>query len=436
MSIESVKARFTKFFTENIGLKILSLLIAVFLWFIVINITDPVIPKTYKNVPVDIINSEVITNSGRTLEILDDSDIISNVIIKAPRSVIRELGNSTDQLKAIADMRYLSADETSVPISFTVTKYADKIESVNPSKEDISVRIENRKTVMLPISATTSGEIESGYVVGNISQDQNQVRVSGPQSIISQISYASVDVQVTGFKEKISTYADIVLYDKDGEEIESKNVELSVGSVRVDVEILATKRVAISLESSGNPAEGYATTGVIESDVDSIIIAGTPAAIDRLDTVRIPAGQLNVNGLSSSLKTVINVVDYLPVGVRLADTSFSGLINVTVYIEEYQEKTFSVYLRNIEVRNIPDGFKSTKWDDDNDYVEFVLVGLNQNLEKVQISQLNFAVDFTDYELMNDISGFKPGTYELPLLMDLPEGVWIKEAVDVSVILNK
>ena len=109
---------------------------------------------------------------------------------------------------------------------------------------------------------------------------------------------------------------------------------------------------------------------------------------------------------------------------------------MTVYIEEYKEQSVSVYLRNIEVTGIPDGFSSTEWAESKDYVEFVLVGLAQDLEQIQLSQLNFTVDFNDYALMNDISGFKAGIYELPLLLDLPDDVWMKEPVEVKVRLVK
>ena len=133
---------------------------------------------------------------------------------------------------------------------------------------------------------------------------------------------------------------------------------------------------------------------------------------------------------------MVDINDYLPSRVRLADSSFNGLVDVAVYIEPIQEKTVSVFLRNIEVENIPDGFSSTEWEEKNDYVEFTLMGLSQNLENVQLSQLDFMVDFSDYALMNDISGFRPGIYKLPLVLDLPEGVWMKEPVEVSVRLLK
>ena len=68
-----LKDKFTKkTITQNIGLKLMSLAVAVILWFIVVNLTDPVITQTYKNVPVRILNADIITDNAKTLEVVDE----------------------------------------------------------------------------------------------------------------------------------------------------------------------------------------------------------------------------------------------------------------------------------------------------------------------------------------------------------------------------
>ncbi|MBQ3891068.1 MAG: hypothetical protein II740_06930, partial [Lachnospiraceae bacterium] len=118
-----LKDKFTKkTITQNIGLKLMSLAVAVILWFIVVNLTDPVITQTYKNVPVRILNADIITDDAKTLEVVDDTAVVPSVTIKASRTTIQELGNSIDSIVATADMKDLSADGKSVPIEFTTTK--------------------------------------------------------------------------------------------------------------------------------------------------------------------------------------------------------------------------------------------------------------------------------------------------------------------------
>lgn len=434
---KNLKERLKNLFTQNIGLKLIAFVVAVIMWFVVVNATDPAGTTRYSNVQVTLLNEDIISSAGKVLQIVDGSNVLSSVVVKAPRSVIRELGTTNSYLMVTADLRNLSSDGTRVPIIANTTKYSDKVESIHLSEEYVYVDIEDRKTIQLPVKATTSGELESGYVLGKITQATNQVRVSGPESVINKIKTASVDVQVTGFTEKISTSADIVLYDENGDVIKNDHLNMNVSSVKVDVDILATKKIPVTYSVSGTPAEGYELTGMLEADTEEIAIAGTPEVLARINSLDIPGEALNVNGLTSSLHAVINLMNYLPEGISFVDSSFYGKVNAVVYIEGYEEETYSVYLRNIEVINVPDGFSDTEWSLKKDYIEFTLVGLAQNLEKVQLSELNFTVDFSDYELMNDITGFKTKTvYELPLLMDLPEGVKIKEPVSIGVTLVK
>ena len=430
-----IKEKFTKQkITENLGLKIVSLIVAVVLWFIVVNVTDPVVTQTYKNVPVRVLNSSTITNNSKTLEVLNDTSVISSVVIKAPRSVIQELGTTIDNVVATADMNNLSQDGTSVPIEVTTSKYSDKVDSIRASIDTMYVNIEARKSIQLPLLATTSGEIESGFILGNVEPNQNQVRVSGPDSVISTIKSAYVDVEVTGFTSDISTQSDIVLYDADGNVVDASNLEMNVDSVRVDVEILATKKVPIYYSTSGLPAEGYAVTGEMECSPETITIAGSQSVIENTTYVGIPASELNITGQAGDMMAVLNIADFLPDGTRLGDASYNGKATITVYIEPLKNETYATYLRNVNIENVPEGFSAAVLDEE-DSISFTLTGLAQDLEKLQVSELNFHVDFEDYILLNDSVEFEEGIYDLYLVMDLPEAVSCNDSIGIKVKLT-
>ena len=69
---------------NNLGLKILAVLFAIFLWWMVVNIDDPINKKTYA-VDVTVTNPEVITNAGKSYQILDDTKSIS---VKSKRATL------------------------------------------------------------------------------------------------------------------------------------------------------------------------------------------------------------------------------------------------------------------------------------------------------------------------------------------------------------
>ena len=127
--------------TNNIGLKILSVISAILLWIIVVNIDNPVISRVYSGIPVEIINSSAITSEGKTFEVADDSDVIT-VVISAERSIIEDL--TKDNIKAVADMKNITFMNT-VPIELKTTRYYDKLESIQAKTPNLSVVIEEKE---------------------------------------------------------------------------------------------------------------------------------------------------------------------------------------------------------------------------------------------------------------------------------------------------
>ena len=57
--------------TRNIGLKILSLLVAYLIWLLVISIDDPIISDVIRDVPVQILNENSVTAIDRTVSVLE-----------------------------------------------------------------------------------------------------------------------------------------------------------------------------------------------------------------------------------------------------------------------------------------------------------------------------------------------------------------------------
>ena len=77
--------------TRNIGLKIASVFFAIILWMVVTSVNNPINTKTYDNIPVKLLNTELITESGQIYEVLEDTDVIGRVTIRAPRTVLSEI---------------------------------------------------------------------------------------------------------------------------------------------------------------------------------------------------------------------------------------------------------------------------------------------------------------------------------------------------------
>ena len=62
--------------TRNIGLKLAAMLFSVILWLVAINVNDPVETASFSSIPVEFINEEVVTNTGKTYDVVSESQLL------------------------------------------------------------------------------------------------------------------------------------------------------------------------------------------------------------------------------------------------------------------------------------------------------------------------------------------------------------------------
>jgi len=416
--------------TNNWGLKLISFIFAVLLWLVVVNVDNPVKTKPFDNIPVKLQNANLITEEGLVYEILDSTGTVT-VSVSAPRSYLELL--SKDDIVAVADFNNITAANT-INITYYSKRYNDKITNFKGNIESVKLNIEPKKMLQLVLKTKTVGEVEDGYVVGRVTTDQNQVRISGPESIVSQIKSAVVAVDVSGTTTDIATYADVKLYDAEEKEISASSIMKNVDSVKVGVEILATKTVPVGYSVTGNPATGYRMTGEISGVPSEITIAGNTDALKNISQIEIPSEVLNVNGKTENLIANVNVKNYLPTGISIADSDYNGKAIVTVYIEEEQKKELHLGERNILITNVPDDFKVSI--DENNEIVLKMTGLQADVSEVLMSDIVGTVDLAAYMEKEDINSLEPGEYTVEATFELGEEITIVEPVKVKIIVQE
>ena len=221
--------------TANIGLKLISVLFSIILWLVGNSIGNPTISRTFSDVKVVLENTDVITDSGRVYEVLDNSDVISRVTIRGPRSIISSMTESN--IVATADVSNISSLDT-VSVDLTTNIYQDQITGIVLSSDTVKLNIENKRTKTMALGTKISGEVSDGYIVGDITTDQNLVRISGPESVVNSVSKAVAEIMVTDFTSDISTSAEVRLYDADGNVVNDSGITQNIKSVNVQVSIL------------------------------------------------------------------------------------------------------------------------------------------------------------------------------------------------------
>lgn len=408
---------------HNWVLKLASLVLAFILWFLVVQIDDPSDSTTFYSIPVQLTNTELLEKENKVYEVLGGTDSI-RVTVRAPRSVIRQL-RSTD-IVAEADMSRLTEVNT---IAINISLPNTEVDSISANPDVLRLNVEDKASKWVRVQYSTVGEVAEGYMVSKASPDQTLIEVSGPESAVDKISYAGIEIDVTGATNSLAANVETTLYDAEGNKLSLPAITQNVNYVHMSVEVLAIKEVPVELNVMGIPADGYLATGVAESVPETIKIAGTTSTLAGISKISVPEEQLNITGASADMVNIINIKDYLPDNVKLAESSFNGRIVATVYIEPEYTKSFELSEDSITVLNVPEGYEAA-WPEEEESCEFEVSGLEATVTALSQSTLRGTVDVAAWMAKEELTELKNRTYTLPVSVNLGENVTLEKEITV------
>lgn len=415
---------------NNLGLKLVSLVLAFLLWFVVVQVGDPKDERDMGEIQVKLINTELLEKENKVYEILEKTDTV-RVTVYAPKSVFTQLRNS--DITAEADVSKLT-DINTVPITFSASNA--NVVSIRGSHDMVKLNVEEKASKYVTLMANTVGEVASGYMVYSLAPDQNRIEVSGPRSAVEQVKYAGVEMDVTDATSSLTANVDIKLYDADGNPVERVNLVKNVDHVKMSAEILAVKEVPIQLDSMGTPAEGYMATGRLESDPLTVKLAGNATTLIRVGSISIPAEELDVTGAEGDVVKLIDIREYLPDNVKLADLSFNGKIAATAYVEPIVEKTLQVSVQEIAVANVPEGFEAEINESGEQVFALEVSGLKAYINPLREENVTGAVDIAAWMQENGMESLRPGSYTIPVTFSLSDDVTLKNPISVRVVIKE
>lgn len=420
-----------KALTRNLGLKLASLVLAFVLWFLVAQIYDPKDTVTFNNIQVRLINTELLDEEGKVYEVLDNSNLV-RVTVTGPQSIVKSELRRSD-IVAEADMSKLT-DINTIAITYYCENVSNDSVEIKGNHDSVRLNVEDRTSKWIKLESNTIGEVASGYLIGNVTLDQTNIEVTGPKSAISQVDHAGVDINVTDSTSSLSANVDIKLYDADDNELTLESVKKNVNSAHMTVEVLATKEVPVEIEYMGVPEDGYMATGEVESSVPTVRIAGTASALVGISAITVPEDRMNITGQSGDLVDIINLKEYLPSNVRLANKSFDGKITATVYIEPIDTKDLTIPADNISITGVPDGMEAEVTSTAEEY-NITVSGLTRDVSILRDSSVTGVLDLNQWMEDNGLEELTPGNYTIPVTFNLSEDITVDTDVNIHIRLK-
>lgn len=264
--------------TNNLGMKIISLMLAIVFWLAVITMEDPEQTKTLE-IPVTKINEELIRENDKTYEVIEGNTV--TITVRARQSILKDL--TAKDFEATADFADLSFTGA-VPIEVTVLRNANQVTIEKGANTMMRVSIEDLSSVDKMVATKAEGTVITGKALGSISVEPNIIRVEGAKTTIDRISSVYAVVNVSGISDDCSFVVEPVLYDSNGNEIDSTEITFSEDSLKVNVTLLDTKTVPVKWNIDVSPADGY---GIESSDYSpsEVEIAGSREFLDSIDAI-------------------------------------------------------------------------------------------------------------------------------------------------------
>ena len=388
--------------TNNLVLKISSLAVAFLVWIIVVNVSNPIVTRNI-SVPLNVVNANIITDAGKTYSLMGANSVtVSYEVRSRDQSRI-----SASDFNASIDLGDMYDITGAVPIAVEVVNNKDMIIGAVASKPSIvRVSIEDLQRKEFTLTTKITGTPSDGFSVGEVKLDKTNVVVTGPVSVIGQISQIGVEIDVTGLDSDESGRAELKYFDANGNAfvISDSRVSKSFDNVGYSLVMLNGRTLALNFDVGGSAAQGYKFTGA-ESTTKSIQVRGQPEVLEGLDSITVPASALSVEGATGDVNLTVDIKNFLPANVTaVGDTK----VNVTLKVEALDKKSLTLTVNDLNIVGAKPGVATNIVPEK---ITVVVSGLSANLESVTNADLKATLDVSEMNVGSNTGSlkFEPAT---------------------------
>jgi hypothetical protein len=180
-----------RFVFHNFGLKLLSLLLAAGLWFVIAPEEQPAevalrAPIVFQNVP-------------RHLEISSESIPEAQIRVRGPERVIRQL--QPNEIHAEISLSGVNPGERTFDLTSQQVRHPRDVTVVQVVPSQLHLAFDTRLTRDVEIHPRVTGSLGEGEQIVRVEVDPPRISITGPQSHVERVDSATTDpVDATGLR--------------------------------------------------------------------------------------------------------------------------------------------------------------------------------------------------------------------------------------------
>ena len=367
----------------------LSVVIAFALWFYVISVVSPESEETFYDIPVSYQN-DVLDERG--LMIVSDTPTVT-LRLKGNRSDLNELNASN--ITILVNLAAIQAPGTQMvkyDVSYPANLPGNAFETLSQTPNLLLLKVENKHKKQVPIQIDyMDTKVPEGYLADkeNPVLDVAYVEVSGPESSVSQIAKAVVQVDLTEQVDSVVGTFEYVLCNEEGEPVDAQMITTNVENINLSVKIQRVKEVPLVLDLvDGGGAT--ADTCKVELSKESIWVSGSENKLKDLESIVL--GTVDLTDLQEeSNELTFDVV--LPEGVT--NETGETQVTVTITFPDLMKKKLTITKDRFQAIGVPEGAEAG-WI--TEMVEVEVRGHKDLIRTITAEDLTVTVDFAGEEV--------------------------------------
>jgi len=324
--------------SNNLGYKLLSLLLAILLWnYVITTNTSITRSKTVYNLSGTISGQSALSNNKLALRESPEGLLAGiAVTVEAPQASYSRV--SADNVQVTLDLSNVrSAGTQEVPL--TATCSYGSVRSISP--RTLTLTFENLDSRNVAVNSVIAGEAD-GYWYNVTRSNPAVLTISGAASVVQSIASARVVADVSGMTNSTVIALPYVLLDASGAEIPQDMLNCSTSSISLSVDIYPCREIPVSTDYDsiiiGSPATGYEVQSVAIQP-ETIMVAAEQDLLDSLTELVIEPVSIEGASQSFSVKSTVT---------QLSD--FKNVSSEQVYVSvTLGEQTVEEYIDNVRV---------------------------------------------------------------------------------------
>ena len=385
---------------------LLSVAVAFGLWIYVITVVSPGSEKTYYDIPVILQNETALQREGLMITAIEDNSVTMR--LSGNRTDLNELNESNINIFAnLSSILSPGTHRVNYKISFPGNIPSNAVTILSKDPDMLVIKVERKITQEVPVEVEYIGTVAKNHIADekNAELDYPVIQVEGPESVVSQIKKARIQVTLDELSEPVRGEFPYALLGEDGTviQVDDNLVTTDVAEIKGEktinlyLSILPYKDIELGV--SVTPGAGATEdTSKIQVKPSKIRICGSRELLEGLDTLVL--GDVNLGEILEESTLTFPIV--LPEGV----TNLTGTEEATVEIGFPEITTQTMKVTQIEALNLPEDLELELVTKE---VEITLRGPIKGMKDLKEADIKLTVD---------LANIKAGTATLPATVTL------------------